>query len=169
MKDSGDLIHQVANPDQFRIGRSIGRQRRWRMCRGHAEILRRMTNRAIGIRMSRWLTHLSSAKVCSTLESGLVERQDARMAAYGRAGDGLAADDTSRTSAQTTCSLRMTISTRRFCARPCAVSLLAMGWYSAYPAAESRSGENRYRRISRRTSSVERAVESSQLDSICRV
>lgn len=61
------------------------------------------------------------------------------------------------------------MSTLRFCARPSEVSLVAIGWYCAYPAAESRSGEMRYCTISNRTSSVERAVESSQFDAILSV
>lgn len=69
MKDAGDVIHEVANPDQLRIRRSIGRQRGWRVRRDHAETLCRMMNRAIGIRMSRCPTHLSSAKTGSTLGS----------------------------------------------------------------------------------------------------
>src|SRR5579885_3884711 len=62
---------------------------------------------------------------------------------------------------------RTTMSTRRFCARPAGEALSATGWYSAWPAADSRSGVNPYFTINKRTNSVARAVDSSQLSLNC--
>ena len=47
------------------------------------------------------------------------------------------------------------------------VSLLATGWNSAYPEAESRAGLKAMSSIKSRASRVARAVESSQFESNC--
>ena len=58
----------------------------------------------------------------------------------------------------------ITISTRRFVARPSAVRLSAVGRWSAYPAAERREGGKPWRTTRSRSTEVARAVDSSQLD-----
>ena len=130
MKDSRNLIDEVANPDQVGIGWPVESKRRLHGGRGHTETFLEIMSNAQFLGTGFVSLHGTSA------ENGALFSERGNQKAgrfrempipYRRTADGLERGTFRVTSMLAMCSFKITMSTRRFCALPCDVLLLAIG------------------------------------------